>query len=150
MEIMNKIFENGRFSEEEREDLIDRYRVEADMKELWRSWMRRQIQRFVSKLKDDDGNRLAVAVKGRGYVLIDYCNDKKALHSIHESIQNQINGLTRTDGKVQTRLENVRRMVERLASQLGAEVPSEAAAKRKSSAKRRRKYKSESPEEDTK
>ena len=147
MEIMNKIFENGRFSEEEREDLIDRYRVEADMKELWRSWMRRQIQRFVSKLKDDDGNRLAVAVKGRGYVLIDYCNDKKALHSIHESIQNRINGLTRTDGKVQTRLENVRRMVERLAGQLGAEVPSEAAAKRKSSAKRRRKCKRESPEE---
>ena len=141
MEIMNKIFENGRFSEEEREDLIDRYRVEADMKELWRSWMRRQIQRFVSKLKDDDGNRLAVAVKGRGYVLIDYCNDKKALHSIHESIQNQINGLTRTDGKVQTRLENVRLMVERLAGQLGAEVPSEAAAKR------RRKCKRESPEE---
>lgn len=104
-----------------KKDLVEigqRNGMKGDQDKLQRSFISRQMQRFLADLKDDEGHRLVMAVEDR-YVVLDACNSRKALQSIHNRLQHQMRGLEQTDLKVQSRIESLKRMIARLTRRGG-------------------------------
>ena len=120
-EILEKLFEQMYISKEDIDEITQRYGVSGDIAALQRAYRMQQAQRFLSGLRDDDGVRLAMSVKGGKYVLIDYCNDKRGLNALHQRLQNQMKGLGRSDSKVLVRIEKLKRMIGRFTRQNGGE-----------------------------
>ena len=120
-EILEKLFEQMYISKEDIDEITQRYGVSGDIAALQRAYRMQQAQRFLSGLRDDDGVRLAMSVKGGKYVLIDYCNDKRGLNALHQRLQNQMKGLGRSDSKVLVRIEKLKTMIARFTRQDGGE-----------------------------
>ena len=116
-EILEKLFDQMYISKEDIEEITRRYGVSGDVAALQRAYRMQQAQRFLSNLRDDDGVRLAMSVKGGKYVLIDYCNDKRGLTALHQRLQNQMQGLNRSDSKVLVRIEKLKTMIARFTRQ---------------------------------
>ena len=116
-EILEKLFEQMYISKEDIDEITKRYGVCGDIETLQKTYRRQQAQRFLSGLRDDDGVRLAMSVKGGKYVLIDYCNDKRGLTALHQRLQGQMKGLDRSDSKVLVRIEKLKRMISRFTRQ---------------------------------
>ena len=120
-EILEKLFEQMYISKEDIDEITRRYGVSGDIAALQRAYRMQQAQRFLSGLRDDDGVRLAMSVKGGKYVLIDYCNDKRGLNALHQRLQGQMQGLNRSDSKVLVRIEKLKTMIARFTRQDGGE-----------------------------
>ena len=103
------------------DEITERYGVRGDDETLQRSYRRQQAQRFIASLRDDDGVRLAMSVRGGKYVLIDYSNDKRGLNALHERLQSQIRGLDRSDTKVTDRIAQLKRIIARFTRGGGAD-----------------------------
>ena len=120
-EILEKLFDQMYISKEDIDEITRRYGVSGDIAVLQRAYRMQQAQRFLSNLRDDDGVRLAMSVKGGKYVLIDYCNDKRGLNALHQRLQGQMQGLNRSDSKVLVRIEKLKTMIARFTRQDGGE-----------------------------
>ena len=120
-EILEKLFDQMYISKEDIDEITRRYGVSGDIAALQRAYRMQQAQRFLSGLRDDDGVRLAMSVKGGKYVLIDYCNDKRGLNALHQRLQGQMQGLNRSDSKVLVRIEKLKTMIARFTRQDGGE-----------------------------
>ena len=120
-EILEKLFDQMYISKEDIDEITRRYGVSGDIAALQRAYRMQQAQRFLSNLRDDDGVRLAMSVKGGKYVLIDYCNDKRGLNALHQRLQGQMQGLNRSDSKVLVRIEKLKRMIGRFTRQNSGE-----------------------------
>ena len=112
-EILEKLFTQMYISREDIDTITEKYGVTGDVETLQRSYRRQQAQRFISGLRDDNGVRLALSVKGGRFALIDYCNDRAGLNSLHERFQHTITGLKQSDSKVLERTEQLKRMIAR-------------------------------------
>ena len=120
-EILEKLFDQMYISREDLDEIAERYGVYGDAAILQQAYRRQQTQRFLSGLRDDDGIRLVMAVKGHKYVLIDYCNDRLGLTALHQRLQGQIKGLDKSDGKVLDRIEKLKGMIARFTRQESGE-----------------------------
>lgn len=120
-EILEKLFDQMYISKEDIDEITRRYGVSGDIAALQRAYRMQQAQRFLSGLRDDDGVRLAMSVKGGKYVLIDYCNDKRGLTALHQRLQGQMQGLNRSDSKVLVRIEKLKTMIARFTRKNGGE-----------------------------
>ena len=120
-EILEKLFDQMYISREDIDEITRRYGVSGDIAALQRAYRMQQAQRFLSGLRDDDGVRLAMSVKGGKYVLIDYCNDKRGLTALHQRLQGQMQGLNRSDSKVLVRIEKLKTMIARFTRKNGGE-----------------------------
>ena len=120
-EILEKLFDQMYISKEDVDAITERYGISGDIVKLQQAYRRQQAQRFLSGLRDDDGVRLVMSVRGSKYVLIDYCNDRSGLTSLHQRIQSQMKGLDRSDGKVMDRIEKLKGMIARFTRQESGE-----------------------------
>ena len=112
-EILERLFDQMFLDKKDIDEITERHGVCGDIETLQRSYRRQRAQRFIASLRDDNGDRLAMSVKGGRYVLIDYSNDKRGLSALHERLYAQMRGLERSDTKVKDRIERLKRMIAR-------------------------------------
>ena len=112
VEIMDLLFTNMRISSGEIAAILAKHRVYGDVDVLQDSYRKRLGQRLMSSIRDEKGNREVLA-HGSEYVVVECCNDQKALKAIRRRIQSQMNGLDVSAAKVQGRI----RVLDRFISQ---------------------------------
>ena len=111
-EIMDFLFTNMRISSGEIASILAKHSVYGDIDVLQDSYRKRLGQRLMSSIRDEKGNREVLA-HGSEYVVVECCNDQKALKAIRRRIQSQMNGLDVSAAKVQGRI----RVLDRFISQ---------------------------------
>lgn len=110
-EIMETLFTNMRISSGEIAAILAKHKVYGDIDVLQDSYRKRLGQRLMASIRDEKGNREVLA-HGSEYVVVELCNDQKALKAIRSRIQSQMNGLDMSATKVQGRI----RVMDRLLS----------------------------------
>lgn len=109
-EIMERLFTNMRISSGEIAAILAKHRVYGDVDVLQDSYRKRLGQRLMSSIRDEKGNREVLA-HGSEYVVVECCNDQKALKAIRRRIQSQMNGLDVSAAKVQGRIRVLDRFI---------------------------------------
>lgn len=102
-EIMETLFTNMRISSGEISDILAKHKVYGDIDVLQDSYRKRLGQRLMASIRDEKGNREVLA-HGSEYLVVELCNDQKALKAIRRRIQSQMNGLDVSAAKVQGRI----------------------------------------------
>ena len=110
VEIMDLLFTNMRISSGEIAAILAKHRVYGDVDVLQDSYSIRLGQRLISSIRDEKGNREVLA-HGSEYVVVECCNDQKALKAIRRRIQSQMNGLDVSAAKVQGRIRVLDRFI---------------------------------------
>ena len=110
VEIMDLLFTNMRISSGEIAAILAKHRVYGDVDVLQDSYRKRLGQRLMSSIRDEKGNREVLA-HGSEYVVVECCNDQKALKAIRRRIQSQMNGLDVSAAKVQGRIRVLDRFI---------------------------------------
>ena len=107
-EILDRLFANMEISGDEIAAILKKHHVSCD-EEMLQDRYRRQIgQRLMASLRDDSGER-EVMSNGKGrYIVLECCRD------IRRRIQNQMQGLNASAGKVQSRITVLDRLIARL------------------------------------
>ena len=109
-EIMDVLSANMRISSGEIAAILKKHGVSGDMDALQDSYRKRLGQRLMSSIRDEKGNREVLA-HGSEYVVVECCNDQKALKAIRRRIQSQMNGLDVSAAKVQGRIRVLDRFI---------------------------------------
>lgn len=115
-EIMETLFTNMRISSREIAAILAKHRVYGDIDVLQDSYRKRLGQRLMASIRDEKGNREVLAHGGE-YVVVELCNDQKALKAIRRRIQSQMNGLDVSAAKVQGRIRVLDRLIPRFRKQ---------------------------------
>jgi len=102
-EILDRLFADMRISSEEITAILKKHGVSGNTDALQDSYRKRLGQRLMSSIRDERGNREVLA-HGSEYIVVECCNDQKALKSIRQRIQGQMNGLDVSAAKVQGRI----------------------------------------------
>lgn len=110
MEIMELLFANMRISSGEIAAILAKHRVCGDIDVLQDSYRKRLGQRLMASIRDEKGNREILA-HGSEYLVVELCNDQKALKAIRRRIQSQMNGLDVSAAKVQGRIRVLDRFI---------------------------------------
>lgn len=122
-EILALLFEGMGIESAEIAAILKKHGVSGDMEALQDSYRKRLGQRLMASLRDDEGRREVLA-NGRGrYVVLECCGDSRQLQAIQRRVQNQMNGLDATSGKVRLRI----RILDRLTARLMPKKKKEAA-----------------------
>lgn len=111
-EIMETLFTNMRISSGEIAAILAKHRICGDIDVLQDSYRKRLGQRLMASIRDEKGNREVLA-HGSEYVVVECCNDQKALKAIRRRIQSQMNGLDVSAAKVQGRIRVLDRLIAR-------------------------------------
>lgn len=105
---MKLLARDMRISTEQIVAILEKHHVCGDDEKLQRSYRRRVGQRLMASLRDDDGRRELFAAQrdtgGKEYVIIEGCNDVKALKDIRNRLQRSMAGLDASAGKVRKRI----------------------------------------------
>lgn len=109
-EIMELLFANMRISSGEIAAILAKHRVCGDIDVLQDSYRKRLGQRLMASIRDEKGNREILA-HGSEYLVVELCNDQKALKAIRRRIQSQMNGLDVSAAKVQGRIRVLDRFI---------------------------------------
>ena len=110
MEIMELLFANMRINSGEIAAILAKHRVCGDIDVLQDSYRKRLGQRLMASIRDEKGNREILA-HGSEYLVVELCNDQKALKAIRRRIQSQMNGLDVSAAKVQGRIRVLDRFI---------------------------------------
>ena len=107
-EIMKTLSRNMRISTEQIVAILEKHDVCGDDEKLQRSYRRRVGQRLMASIRDEDGKRELFAAPsesgGNEYVIVEGCNDVKALKDIRNRLQRSMAGLDASAGKVRKRI----------------------------------------------
>ena len=110
-EILDRLFANMEISGDEIAAILKKHHVSCD-EEILQDRYRRQLgQRLMASLRDDSGER-EVMSNGKGrYIVLECCRDRRQLAGIRRRIQNQMQGLNASAGKVQSRITVLDRLI---------------------------------------
>ncbi len=111
---MAKIVRDRRISSEQIVAILKKHNVCADDEKLQHSYRRRIGQRLMSSIRDENGKRELLAApmetSGNEYVIIDSCDDLKALKDIRNRLQRSMAGLDASASKVRNRISFLERI----------------------------------------
>ena len=110
---MERLSSNMKISSGEIAAILEKHGVSGDVGTLQNAYRKRVGQRLMSSIRDEHGQREVLA-HGSEYVLVECCSDQQKLRAIRRRIQNQINGLDNSAGKVRRRI----RVLDRLSAML--------------------------------
>ena len=113
-EIMDRLSANMKITSGEIAAILAKHGVSGDVEALQNAYRKRVGQRLMSSLRDEDGRREVLATHGGEYVVVECCSDQQKLKAIRRRIQNQMNGLDDSAGKVRCRI----RVLDRLSAML--------------------------------
>ena len=111
-EILNTLFANMRISSGEIAAILKKHGVAADADILQDRYRKRLGQRLMAGIRDECGQREVLA-HGSEYIVLECCNDQKALKAIRRRIQSQMNGLDESADKVNSRIHVLDRLISR-------------------------------------
>lgn len=109
-EILTALFTNMRISSGEIAAILKKHGVSGDTDVLQDRYRKRLGQRLMAGIRDECGQREVMA-HGSEYVVLECCNDQKALKAIRRRIQGQINGLDVSSRKVGGRIHVLDRFI---------------------------------------
>ena len=113
-EILDRLFANMEISGDEIAAILKKHHVFCDEDILQDRYRRQLGQRLMASLRDDSGER-EVMSNGKGrYIVLECCRDRRQLAGIRRRIQNQMQGLNASAGKVQSRITVLDRLIARL------------------------------------
>ena len=113
-EILEALCSNMEISSDEIVAILKRHHVAEDADVLQDRYRRQMGQRLMASLRDDSGRR-EVMSNGKGrYFVLECCRDRRQLAGIRRRIQNQMQGLNASAGKVQSRITVLDRLIARL------------------------------------
>ena len=108
-EILDKLFSDMRIRSDDILKILKKYEVAGDEEALQDSYRRRVGQRLMASIRDEVGKREVLFGKGKEYVVIECCNDPDQLKAIRHRIENQMEGMNNSAGKVSSRIKVVER-----------------------------------------
>lgn len=111
-EILTALFTNMRISSGEIAAILKKYHVSCDTELLQDRYRKRLGQRLMASIRDEQGQREALA-RGGEYIVLECCNDQQALQAIRRRIQSQMNGLEVSSMKVGGRIRVLDRFLSR-------------------------------------
>ncbi len=111
-EILSALFSNMRISSSEIAAILKKHGVAADADVLQDRYRKRLGQRLMAGIRDECGQREVLA-HGSEYIVLECCNDQKALKAIRRRIQSQMNGLDESADKVSSRIHVLDRLISR-------------------------------------
>ncbi len=109
-EILETLFSNMRISSDEIAAILKKHGVSGDVNALQDRYWKRLGQRLMAGIRDECGQREVLA-HGSEYVVLECCNDQKALKAIRHRIENQVKGLDVSAAKVNGRIHVVDRLI---------------------------------------
>lgn len=111
-EIMDTLFSNMRISSDEIAAILKRHGVSGDANALQDRYRKRLGQRLMAGIRDECGQREVLA-HGSEYIVLECCNDQKALKSIRHRIESQVKGLDVSAAKVNGRIRVLDRLIKK-------------------------------------
>ena len=111
-EIMDVLSAKMRISSGEIAAILKKHGVSGDADALQDSYRKRLGQRLMSSIRDENGRREVLA-RGSEYIVVECCSDRQALKAIRQRIQNQMNGLDDSAGKVRCRIHALDHLLSR-------------------------------------
>lgn len=111
-EIMDTLFINMRISSDEIAAILKRHGVSGDVNILQERYRKRLGQRLMAGIRDECGQREVLA-HGSEYIVLECCNDQKALKAIRHRIESQVKGLDVSAAKVNGRIRVLDRLIKK-------------------------------------
>ena len=111
-EIMDTLFSNMRISSDEIAAILKKHGVSGDANALQDRYRKRLGQRLMAGIRDECGQREVLA-HGSEYIVLECCNDQKALKAIRHRIENQVKGLDVSAAKVNGRIHVLDRLIKK-------------------------------------
>ena len=108
-EILDMLFSDMRICSDDILKVLKKYEVTGDEEALQDSYRRRVGQRLMASIRDEAGKREVLFGKGKEYVVIECCNDPDQLKAIRHRIESQMEGMSNSIGKVNSRVKVVER-----------------------------------------
>ncbi len=109
-EIMDTLFSNMRISSDEIAAILKKHGVSGDANVLQDRYRKRLGQRLMAGIRDECGQREVLA-HGNEYIVLECCNDQKALKAIRHRIESQVKGLDVSAAKVNGRIRVLDRLI---------------------------------------
>ena len=109
-EIMDTLFSNMRISSDEIAAILKKHGVSGDANALQDRYRKRLGQRLMAGIRDECGQREVLA-HGNEYIVLECCNDQKALKAIRHRIESQVKGLDVSAAKVNGRIRVLDRLI---------------------------------------
>ena len=111
-EIMDTLFSNMRISSDEIAAILKKHGVSGDANALQDRYRKRLGQRLMAGIRDECGQREVLA-HGSEYIVLECCNDQKALKAIRHRIESQVKGLDVSAAKVNGRIHVLDRLIKK-------------------------------------
>lgn len=109
-EILEMLFSNMRISSDEIAAILKKHGVSGDVNALQDRYRKRLGQRLMAGIRNECGQREVLA-HGSEYIVLECCNDQKALKAIRHRIENQVKGLDVSAAKVNGRIHVLDRLI---------------------------------------
>lgn len=107
-EILEILMTQQRISSDEVARILKRYGVRGEPEALQIAYRKKVGQRLIASLRDPYGRR-EVFSTGSTYVLVDGCNDQKALEHIHRKLGKDMEAVDQASSKIDNRLQVLQR-----------------------------------------
>ena len=109
---MDTLFSNIRISSDEIAAILKKHGVSGDANALQDRYRKRLGQRLMAGIRDECGQREVLA-HGSEYIVLECCNDQKALKAIRHRIESQVKGLDVSAAKVNGRIHVLDRLIKK-------------------------------------
>ncbi len=107
-EILEILMTQQQISSDEVARILKRYGVRGEPEALQSAYRKKVGQRLIASLRDPYGRR-EVFSTGSTYVLVDGCNDQKALEHIHRKLDKDMEAVDQASSKIDNRLQVLQR-----------------------------------------
>ena len=111
-EILTALFTNMKISSGEIAAILKKHHVSCDTELLQDRYRKRLGQRLMAGIRDECGKREVLA-HGSEYIVLECCNDQKALKAIRHRIESQVKGLDVSAAKVNGRINVLDRLIKK-------------------------------------
>ena len=111
-EILTALFTNMKISSGEIAAILKKHHVSGDTELLQDRYRKRMGQRLMASIRDEHGHREVLA-RGSEYIVLECCNDQKALKAIRHRIESQVKGLDVSAAKVNGRIHVLDRLIKK-------------------------------------
>ena len=111
-EILTVLFTDMKISTEKIVNIFKKYDVSGDVDALQDRYRKRLGQRLMAGIRDECGQREVLA-HGSEYIVLECCNDQKALKAIRHRIESQVKGLDVSAAKVNGRIHVLDRLIKK-------------------------------------
>lgn len=107
-EILEILMTQQQISSDEVARILKHYGVRGEPEALQIAYRKKVGQRLIASLRDPYGRREVLST-GSTYVLVDGCNDQKALEHIHRKLDKDMEAVDQASSKIDNRLQVLQR-----------------------------------------